>query len=173
MLAYEKAMAALERDQSEGPRSRDLSRALAPRHRPAERQDLRAVRSRPRQILNRVLPRGAGASGRRALSDPQLRLSRARASWRCRPRACTRSSLPDRRTRCTCRRTSSRASACGTSRSPRTSRRPRRRTATSRACMPGAAAFDELHAVDYLVYAYLQQGEDRRGAEARRARRRA
>ncbi|MGH8176315.1 MAG: hypothetical protein ACREV5_08655 [Steroidobacter sp.] len=25
--------------------------------------------------------------------------------------------------------------------------------------MPGAAAFDELHAVDYLVYAYLQQGE--------------
>jgi tetratricopeptide (TPR) repeat protein len=24
--------------------------------------------------------------------------------------------------------------------------------------MPGAAAFDELHAVDYLVYAYLQQG---------------
>ena len=26
--------------------------------------------------------------------------------------------------------------------------------------MPGAAAFDELHAVDYLVYAYLQQGND-------------
>jgi tetratricopeptide (TPR) repeat protein len=25
--------------------------------------------------------------------------------------------------------------------------------------MPGAAAFDELHAVDYLVYAYLQQGK--------------
>lgn len=25
--------------------------------------------------------------------------------------------------------------------------------------MPGAVAFDELHAVDYLVYAYLQQGE--------------
>jgi hypothetical protein len=25
--------------------------------------------------------------------------------------------------------------------------------------MPGAAAFDELHAVDYLVYAYLQQGD--------------
>ncbi len=24
--------------------------------------------------------------------------------------------------------------------------------------MPGAAAFDELHAIDYLVYAYLQQG---------------
>ena len=24
--------------------------------------------------------------------------------------------------------------------------------------MPGATAFDELHAVDYLVYAYLQQG---------------
>ena len=27
-----------------------------------------------------------------------------------------------------------------------------------RKTMPGAAAFDELHAVDYLVYAYLQQG---------------
>jgi len=25
---------------------------------------------------------------------------------------------------------------------------------------PGAASFDELHAIDYLVYAYLQQGED-------------
>jgi hypothetical protein len=25
--------------------------------------------------------------------------------------------------------------------------------------MPGAAAFDELHAIDYLVYAYLQQGK--------------
>jgi tetratricopeptide (TPR) repeat protein len=25
--------------------------------------------------------------------------------------------------------------------------------------MPGAAAFDELHAIDYLVYAYLQKGE--------------
>ena len=27
--------------------------------------------------------------------------------------------------------------------------------------MPGAAAFDELHAIDYLVYAYLQQGNVR------------
>jgi len=26
--------------------------------------------------------------------------------------------------------------------------------------MPGASSFDELHAVDYLVYAYLQRGED-------------
>jgi tetratricopeptide (TPR) repeat protein len=26
--------------------------------------------------------------------------------------------------------------------------------------LPGAAAFDELHAIDYLVYAYLQQGKD-------------
>ena len=26
--------------------------------------------------------------------------------------------------------------------------------------MPGATAFDELHAVDYLVYAYLQRGQD-------------
>ncbi|HYN23954.1 MAG TPA: hypothetical protein VES69_02800 [Pyrinomonadaceae bacterium] len=27
---------------------------------------------------------------------------------------------------------------------------------------PGAAAFDELHALDYLVYAYLQRGEDQK-----------
>jgi tetratricopeptide (TPR) repeat protein len=26
--------------------------------------------------------------------------------------------------------------------------------------LPGAASFDELHAIDYLVYAYLQQGRD-------------
>ena len=26
--------------------------------------------------------------------------------------------------------------------------------------LPGAASFDELHAIDYLVYAYLQQGKD-------------
>jgi hypothetical protein len=26
--------------------------------------------------------------------------------------------------------------------------------------LPGAASFDELHAIDYLVYAYLQQGQD-------------
>jgi hypothetical protein len=31
--------------------------------------------------------------------------------------------------------------------------------------LPGAASFDELHAIDYLVYAYLQQGKDE---EARR-----
>jgi len=31
--------------------------------------------------------------------------------------------------------------------------------------MPGAASFDELHAVDYLVYAYLQQGETEKARE--------
>ncbi|MCI0353005.1 MAG: hypothetical protein L0Z53_26590, partial [Acidobacteriales bacterium] len=29
---------------------------------------------------------------------------------------------------------------------------------------PGAASFDELHALDYLVYAYLQGGEDQKAA---------
>jgi hypothetical protein len=37
--------------------------------------------------------------------------------------------------------------------------------------MPGAAAFDELHAVDYLVYAYLQQGkiDEARSSSRKRA----
>jgi hypothetical protein len=31
--------------------------------------------------------------------------------------------------------------------------------------LPGATAFDELHAVDYLTYAYLQQGKDAKARE--------
>lgn len=31
--------------------------------------------------------------------------------------------------------------------------------------LPGAASFDELHAIDYLVYAYLQQGEDEKARQ--------
>src|SRR5262249_36448387 len=30
---------------------------------------------------------------------------------------------------------------------------------------PGATAFDELHALDYLAYAYLQEGRDREAAQ--------
>lgn len=33
--------------------------------------------------------------------------------------------------------------------------------------MPGAAAFDELHAVDYLVYAYLQRGQNEKARALR------
>ncbi len=33
--------------------------------------------------------------------------------------------------------------------------------------MPGAASFDELHAVDYLVYAYLQRGENEKARALR------
>src|SRR6185295_20406651 len=31
--------------------------------------------------------------------------------------------------------------------------------------LPGASAFDELHAVDYLAYAFLQQGKDQKARE--------
>jgi tetratricopeptide (TPR) repeat protein len=34
---------------------------------------------------------------------------------------------------------------------------------------PGATSFDELHALDYLAYAYLQQGRDREASEVARA----
>ena len=33
--------------------------------------------------------------------------------------------------------------------------------------MPGATSFDELHAVDYLVYAYLQRGENEKALALR------
>ena len=106
----------------------------------------------------------SAASGRRPLLHPRVRLPRAR-----RARAPRRAHLRGdravrRRTRCTCRRTSSRGSACGTTRSPRTSRRRRPRADTP--IQPGCAArgTEELHALDYLVYAYLQGGQDRRAA---------
>ena len=74
------------------------------------------------------------------------------------PRGATRRSRRPRRTRCTCRRTRSPASAPGRSRSTPTSR-------PATAAQGEGAAAEELHAMDYLVYAYLQTGQDR---EARR-----
>jgi len=68
----------------------------------------------------------------------------------------TRRSLPRRRTRCTCRRTSSPAWECGTSPSSRISRRTARQQDWISKSNPGATAFDALHAMDYLEYAYLQ-----------------
>ena len=60
-----------------------------------------------------------------------------------------------RRMPCTCRRIFSRASATGGSRSIRTSR-PRAPPRRSK------EAADQLHAMDYEVYAYLQLGQDAR-----------
>ena len=79
------------------------------------------------EILNRLLPLEPDHPGHRALHDPLVRLSRARRAGAARRRAPTRRSRPRRRTRCTCRRTSSRGSACGRSRSSPTSPRPRPR----------------------------------------------
>ena len=66
-----------------------------------------------------------------------------------------------RRTRSTCRRTSSRASATGRNRS-------RSNTASARAAKAGKEFDDQLHAMDYMVYAYLQLGAGREGAGRRR-----
>ena len=79
------------------------------------------------------------------------------------PRGATRKSPRRRRTRFTCRRTRSRASAPGRSRSTPTSRRPKPRTREH-------AVSEEMHAMDYLVYAYLQTGAGQRGARRRRDR---
>ena len=96
----------------------------------------------------------AAAPGRRALSDPPLRLSGDRGQRDCRRRCATPRSRRRRRMRSTCRRTSSRASATGRTRSRPTSRPCRRpRPATNSAI--------NCTAQDYLVYAYLQLGQDK------------
>jgi hypothetical protein len=88
-------------------------------------------------ILNRVLPAQPDHPG---VAHYLITASTTRSSptWRCRPRAATRRSPSPRRTRCTCRRTSSCASACGTTRSAPTWSRRRPRAPTSKSPCPGA-----------------------------------
>ena len=143
-------------------RGGDLLCAVDRRGRVADRQDLRRA-----------------AQGRRDPREADCRASRIIRAWRTtsstattcrrspiarsRRRGATRRSRRRRRTRCTCRRTRSRASATGRSRSTPTSHpaRSRRRE--------GSVA-EELHTMDYRVYAYLQTGQDReRAATARGA----
>ena len=64
-----------------------------------------------------------------------------------------RRSHRQRRMRSTCRRISSPASATGRNRSAPTSD-------AARAAKASNEAHDQLHAMDYLVYAYLQMGQD-------------
>ena len=71
----------------------------------------------------------------------------------------TPSSPPRRRTRCTCPRTSSRGSATGIARSRPTSR-------SAEVARAGKEMSGELHARDYMVYAYLQTGRDEAARQA-------
>ena len=128
------------------------------------RPELSRSRSRPPQILNRLLPLEPEHPGHRPLHDPFLRLSGARQRPS-RRRARTRRSPRPRRTRCTCRPTSSHASGCGRSRSTPTSLRPPRAAAWWPKAHPGAASFDTLHALDYLEYAYLQVDDQGKARE--------
>ena len=113
--------------------------------------------------------KAAAFSKRSSRVNPTIRVSRTtsftastcRRSRRARsmPLDATRRSRPTRRTRSTCRRIRSRASGSGRNRSTRIWRRPRPRKDNATA--------EELHALDYQVYAYLQTAQD---AAARRTR---
>ena len=101
---------------------------------PTTRRPTRPTRGRRRRRRSSTAccAHAARASGHRALHDPLVRLSRRSRSSRCPPRAPTRRSRRRRRTRCTCRRTSSRGSACGRNRSSPTSPRPKTGAAMDR-----------------------------------------
>ena len=90
----------------------------------SRRQDLRQP-AQGREDPGAAVCHPAGPSRRRALPDPQLRLSRPspRRDWK--PPSATPRSPRTPRTRCTCRPTSSRASATGRSRSRPTAPPPR------------------------------------------------
>ena len=124
----------------------------------AGRQDLRQSAQRrgdPRTDLNTP----AAASRRRALPDPSLRLpADCREGASMQPGA-TPKSLPTPRMPSTCRRISSRASAIGQSRSHQTSSAAARRERSR-------DFHDQLHAMDYQVYAYLQLGQDAKAKAA-------
>ena len=130
-------------------RSSARSRRFRPRRRP----------TRPTRSSCRQAPCSSGCSRRRPIipgsrttsSTPTTcRRSRRAPSTR---RGATRRLRRPRRMRSTCRRTRSPASATGASRSRRTWPRPRRRNAK-------APTAEELHALDYQAYAYLQMGQD-------------
>ena len=120
----------------------------------ADRQDLRESAEGRRDSREALSPEQPDHPGHHALHHSQLR--RAGAAPISALAAARRYAkiAPRRRTRCTCRRTRSRASAPGRIRSTPTSRRP---TPPGR---PTARA-EELHAMDYMDYAYLQTGQDK------------
>ena len=163
-LARAKAYEALAGAIPERRRGADLLRALPRRHADRVRPDLRRVpqgRRDPREAV-REAPR---PSGRRALPDPQLRCAADRRAGRAR-------GAPLRRHR-----------AVGAARAAHALAHlhPRRRVERVRRDQPAlgrsvarkqrTSADEALHAMDYMVYAYLQLARDgdarRRVDEAR------
>ena len=86
---------------------------------------------------------------------------------RCPRRAPTRRSRRPPRTRCTCRRTSSSSSACGTTSWRRTSS-PTRRRWIWREAKNLPRGREDFHTLSWLQYAYLQQGKFDEAREVRR-----
>ena len=101
-------------------RSRGVLRALAAGLRAAQRRNFRQPQS-SRRDPRKTFRHRARPSRSRALPDPQPTTSRNWRNSASPPRAATRRSRPPRRTRCTCRRTSSPASASGRTTSTPTS----------------------------------------------------
>ena len=163
VLAYREAMCGTWRraipDDPEASIFYALSLGAARR---SDRQDLREP-AQGRRDPRAAVPGAAGSSGHRALHHSRLRRAAARRRARSTRRGATRRSRRRRRTRCTCRRTRSRASAhwqesidtnIASAEAARSANARRRR-----------AARDGLQ-----VYAYLQTAQDaRRAAAARRA----
>ena len=153
VLAYLEGDGAAGAALSERRRGADPLRARAQHRGLAHRQDLRQP-AQGRGDPGADLQAPAAASRRRALPDPSLRLpGDRRERARC-GQALRQDRARRRRTRSTCRRTSSRASATGRNRSP-----PTRKRSASR--KQSKDFHDQLHAMDYLVYAYLQLGQDK------------
>ena len=151
-LAYEKAMAQVY---ARYPQDREAMAfyALALQATAEPHDKTYAKQKKSAELAENGHGRRAGSSRRRTLHHPRLRLPDAGPRAASTPRAATTSSRRRCRMRCTCPRTSTCCSACGRRRSRAISprRRPRR---------PAAIPDDHMHALDYLVYAYLQQGQD-------------
>ena len=151
-VAYEKAMEALAAKYPDDVEARIFYALALGSDGAADRQDLREPaesRGDPRSGVH------AAARASRAWPTTSFTASTCRRWRRARstPRGATRRSRPTRRTRSTCRRTRSRAWASGRSRSTPTS-------ASAAAARKDNAAAEELHALDYQAYAYLQTAQD-------------
>ena len=153
VVKYEAAMAKVSADNPNDVELRIFYALSMSQSARADRQDLRQAAS------------GGGASSSRSSSrcpsipespttssTPTTRRRWPRRGWS--RRAATRRLRPRCRTRFTCHRTRLRASDRGRSRSRPIDDRPRRR---GRAMAPG----EELHALDYQTYAYLQIAQDK------------
>lgn len=157
MAAYEKAMAALERDY---PKDREAAilHALALLGIAPPSDKTYAEQKKAAAILNRVLPEAPEHPGVahyliHSFDYPELAplaLSAARVYAKLAPGSPHALHMPSH--------IFTRLGLWDESISSNLASAEKARNYVAK-MMPGAASFDELHAVDYLVYAYLQQGK--------------